>query len=53
MNALKSNAAFKPFLQYYVDNDAQIAKDAQFIPLNDEQKAKLKSDYDALVAQAG
>lgn len=53
VNALKSNAAFKPFLQYYVDNDAQIAKDAQFIPLNDEQKAKLKSDYDALVAQAG
>lgn len=53
VNALKSNAAFKPFLQYYVDNDAQIAQDAQFIPLNDEQKAKLKSDYDALVAQAG
>ena len=43
----------KSFFQYYVENDATIAEGALFIPLNAEQKAKLKADFDALVAKAG
>ena len=43
----------KAFFDYYVANDASIAEGALFIPLNEEQKAKLQSDYQALVAQAG
>ena len=38
----------KAFFDYYVANDATIAEDALFIPLNEEQKAKLQSDYAAL-----
>ena len=38
----------KAFFDYYVANDATIATDALFIPLNEEQKAKLESDYAAL-----
>ena len=43
----------KAFFDYYVANDASIAEGALFIPLNEEQKAKLQSDYQALVSQAG
>ena len=43
----------KAFFDYYVANDAAIAEGALFIPLNEEQKAKLQSDYQALVSQAG
>jgi phosphate transport system substrate-binding protein len=38
------------FLDFYVNNVNEIAKGAQFIPLNPEQEAKLKSDYEALKA---
>jgi phosphate transport system substrate-binding protein len=38
----------KAFFDYYVANDATIAADALFIPLNEEQRAKLQSDYAAL-----
>ena len=38
----------KAFFDYYVANDTTIAADALFIPLNDEQKAKLESDYAAI-----
>ena len=38
----------KAFFDYYVANDATIATDALFIPLNEEQKSKLQSDYAAL-----
>jgi phosphate transport system substrate-binding protein len=38
----------KAFFDYYIANDAVIAADALFIPLNEEQKAKLQSDYAAL-----
>lgn len=38
----------KAFFDYYVANDATIATDALFIPLNEEQKATLESDYAAL-----
>jgi phosphate transport system substrate-binding protein len=38
----------KAFFDYYIANDATIATDALFIPLNEEQKAKLQSDYAAL-----
>lgn len=43
----------KAFFDYYVANDAAIAEGALFIPLNEEQNAKLQSDYQALVSQAG
>ena len=38
----------KAFFDYYVANDATIATDALFIPLNEEQRAKLEADYAAL-----
>lgn len=38
----------KAFFDYYVANDTTIAADALFIPLNDEQKAELESDYAAI-----
>jgi phosphate transport system substrate-binding protein len=37
------------FIKYYADNDQAIAKAAKFIELNDEQRAKLKSDATKLV----
>lgn len=38
----------KAFFDYYVANDAAIAEAALFIPLNEEQRAKLEADYAAL-----
>ncbi len=38
----------KAFFDYYVANDAEIAKTALYIPLNDTQRSKLQSDYAAL-----
>ncbi len=49
-----SNASYdeKPqvaaFVDYYVDNDADIAETAQFIPLNEDQVAELKSQAEGL-----
>ena len=37
----------KAFLDFYLENDADIAEAAQFIPLSDEQKTEAKSAYDA------
>jgi len=45
--SVTENAAVKAFFDFYVDNDAQIAEEAQFIGLNDEQRAKLESDWAA------
>jgi phosphate transport system substrate-binding protein len=49
-----ANALIRPeveaFFQYYVDNNADIAKSALFIPLNNEQEAILKSEFDKLLA---
>ena len=45
--AVTENAAVKAFFDFYVDNDAQIAEEAQFIALNDEQRAKLEADWAA------
>jgi phosphate transport system substrate-binding protein len=45
--SVTENAAVKAFFDFYVDNDAQIAEEARFIPLNDEQRAKLQSDWAA------
>ena len=39
----------KAFFDFYVANDATIAADALFIPLNEEQQATLQSDYAALL----
>lgn len=41
------------FFQYYVDNDAEIAKAALYIPLSDADQAKLVTDFEALLTQAG
>jgi phosphate transport system substrate-binding protein len=41
------------FFDYYVANDASIAEGAQYIPLNEAQRATLQSDYAAIIAQAG
>ena len=37
----------KAFLDFYLENDADIAEAAQYIPLSDEQKSEAKSTYDA------
>ncbi|WP_267241614.1 PstS family phosphate ABC transporter substrate-binding protein [Streptomyces sp. PR69] len=39
------------FVEYYVENHAEIATKAQFVPLNSEQEAELKKDLEALKAQ--
>ena len=39
----------KAFLEFYLENDAQIAEAAQYIPLNDEQKSEAQSAFDSLV----
>jgi phosphate transport system substrate-binding protein len=36
----------KAFLDFYLENDADIAEAAQYIPLSDEQKAKALSTYE-------
>ncbi|HEY5834360.1 PstS family phosphate ABC transporter substrate-binding protein [Streptomyces sp.] len=38
------------FVEYYVDNNESIAKDARFIPLNSEQETVLTSSFDKLKA---
>ncbi len=45
--SVTENAAVKAFFDFYVDNDEQIAEEAQFIPLNAEQQDALKSDWAA------
>ncbi|MEV0321942.1 PstS family phosphate ABC transporter substrate-binding protein [Streptomyces sp. NPDC050658] len=34
------------FVEYYVENNADVAKDARFIPLNGEQEKELKDTFD-------
>ena len=36
----------KAFLDFYLENDAEIAEAAQFIPLSDDQKAEAQSAFD-------
>jgi phosphate transport system substrate-binding protein len=43
--AIKENAAAKAFVDYFVQNDTEIAEEAAFIPLNEEQRAKLTADW--------
>ena len=38
----------RSFMDFYLANDAEIAEDAQYIPLSDEQKSEAQSTYDAL-----
>lgn len=42
----------RDFFTFYVDNDASIAEGADYIPLNEEQSAKLVADFQALLAKA-
>ena len=46
-----AKAPVRAFFDFFIANDATIAEGALFIPLNEEQKAALESDYAALVAQ--
>ncbi|HEX2300183.1 MAG TPA: PstS family phosphate ABC transporter substrate-binding protein [Pseudonocardiaceae bacterium] len=41
--AYASKPQVKGFVDFYVGNDAKIAEAAQYVPLNDEQKAALKT----------
>jgi phosphate transport system substrate-binding protein len=43
----------KAFVEYYVANHAEIAKQAKFVPLNPEQDAKLKAALQKLQQAAG
>ena len=53
IQALGSNPAFASFLQYYVENHAEIAEAALFIPLNDEQVTELQTAYADAKSAAG
>ncbi len=53
IQALGSNPAFASFLQYYVENDAEIAEAALFIPLNEEQVSTLNSELADAKSAAG
>ena len=50
--SLGSNTAFQSFLQYYVNNDAEIAEAAQFIPLSPTQQTTLQNEYAAVLKMA-
>ena len=39
------------FIQYILDNETQVAKSSQYVPLTDEQLTKAKRDFDAAVAE--
>ncbi|WP_423509318.1 PstS family phosphate ABC transporter substrate-binding protein [Streptomyces xinghaiensis] len=39
------------FVEYYVENSAEIAEKAQFVPLNDEQQKELEKDLETLREQ--
>ncbi|MFI6369548.1 PstS family phosphate ABC transporter substrate-binding protein [Streptomyces sp. NPDC050546] len=41
------------FVEYYVQNSAEIAEKAQFVPLNQEQQAELNKNWDNLREQHG
>ena len=41
----------KAFLDFYLENDADIAEAAQYIPLSDQQKSEAKSTYDAFAGR--
>ncbi|WP_282685786.1 MULTISPECIES: PstS family phosphate ABC transporter substrate-binding protein [unclassified Streptomyces] len=51
----KASSLEKPeaeaFVEYYVENSAEIAEKAQFVPLNDEQQKELEKDLAALREQ--
>ncbi len=42
------NAALRAFLEFYLDNEAQVAKDALFVDLTDEQQKKAKQELASL-----
>lgn len=44
-SAYADKPAVKEFVDYFVENNAQIAGDAQFVPLNDEQVATLDDQH--------
>jgi phosphate transport system substrate-binding protein len=41
----------KAFVEFYLENDAQIVREGQFVPLNSEQSQTLQSDLEDLKAQ--
>jgi phosphate transport system substrate-binding protein len=42
----------RAFLEFYVDNQAAIAEQALFVPLNEEQEAEAREDLEGLIATA-
>ncbi|MEA5117494.1 MAG: PstS family phosphate ABC transporter substrate-binding protein [Propionicimonas sp.] len=44
------NAALRAFLEFYVDNEAQVAEDALFVDLTDEQQETAKKELASLTA---
>jgi phosphate transport system substrate-binding protein len=43
-----AKAEVKDFVSFYIENIDEIVKEAKFVPLTDEQKATLKSEFEAL-----
>jgi hypothetical protein len=41
------------FVEYMIENEAQIAESSQYVPLTDEQLAKARTDYEAALAEVG
>jgi phosphate binding protein len=48
-SAYKDNPAVRGFVDFYVENEAQVAEDALFIGLTEEQKKKAKEELGSLV----
>jgi phosphate transport system substrate-binding protein len=48
-----SRPEVESFVEYYVENADEIARDAKFVPLNSEQQAELTKDLEALRSKAG
>ena len=48
-NALADKPQVKAFVEYYVENIDEIADAAGFIPLNEKQKAELRTKFDQLL----
>lgn len=47
-SSVKSNTALIPFMTYYRENLAALAKKAQFVPLSADQSKKLDSELEAI-----
>ncbi len=51
--SVKSKPQVAAFVQFSIDQSTQVAEAVKFIPMNDAQKQKAQTDYNALKTQVG